>query len=65
MPYALRRRHFAPKNVEIAVIRANFEESIMRTVPLVENFLDEVVVIIKTKADGPLVRFSPGITFHF
>lgn len=56
--------HTMPENVEIAVLRAHFEELLVRPIPLIKHFLNTVIVPIKLKRNGPLVRLSPGITLN-
>jgi hypothetical protein len=34
MPYVLRRRHLPAQNVKIAVVGANLEKGLLRTIPL-------------------------------
>jgi|SRR5205807_999979 len=64
MPGPLGSRGFAPQNIEIAVIRADFVNGILRAIPLIEDFLDRVFVPVEAKTDGPFVRFPTGIAIH-
>jgi len=52
-----------PEDVEIAIIRANFEEDVVWPEPLVEHLPDRVLVRVQPKAHGPLVRLPPRIAF--
>src|SRR5208283_1427662 len=64
MPWSVGRRSLSAQNVEIAVICADFEISIGRSVPLVQHFLDHVLVPVQPKANRPFVRRSTGIAIH-
>jgi hypothetical protein len=50
--------------MEIAIIGANFEERIIRPVPLVEHFLNHVIGFPKLEADRSLIFLSAGVAFH-
>ena len=65
MPMALRRRRFSAQDIEIAVICADFVKGILRTVPLIEYFLDHVLPILKPKSNRPFVRRPPRVAIHF
>ncbi len=64
MPTALGRRRILPQDVKIAVVRTNFEKGIMRTISLVENFLDQVLVPAKSETNRPFFRLPTGIAIH-
>src|SRR5271157_4115334 len=53
------------QDVEVAVICTDFVKGILRTVPLVQYFLDHVLVPVQSKANRPFVRRPPGIAIHF
>lgn len=49
------------QNVVVPVISADFEEDIVRPIPLVEQFLDDIVVLIQSKSGGTFVtRYGPN-----
>jgi hypothetical protein len=50
-----------PEDIEVVVVGAHFEKLIVRSVPLVDNFLDHVIPIAQPEPDGPLVGFSPRV----
>src|SRR5215469_10692702 len=58
------RRTVVPKDIEIAVIRADFEEDLTWPVPLVENFFDDEFALPHLKFHWPLVRFSTGVALY-
>jgi len=49
------------QDVDVAIICANLEPGVVRSVPLVEQFLDHVLTLIHPKADRPLIRFASGV----
>lgn len=53
-----------PENIEVAVISANLVKGIVWAVPLVQYFLDQVLVPIKSKANRPFVRLPTRITIY-
>jgi hypothetical protein len=59
------RRKLVTKDINISVVRTNFVEVVIRTVPLIQNFVDQVLVNAKLKRDGTLVRFPSRIAFEF
>ena len=65
MPRSVGRRCFPAQDVEIAVICADFVKGILWAVPLVQYFLDHVLVPVQPKANRPFVRCPPGIAIHF
>jgi hypothetical protein len=64
MPRTLWRRCVLPQDVEIAVVRADFEEGIMRAIPVVEYLINQVFVPAKSKPNRPFFRFSAGIAIN-
>src|SRR5258706_329564 len=54
----------APEDVQIPIIRAYFEERIIRRIPLVANLLDQVLTLIKPKAGWAFIRFPAGVALH-
>lgn len=50
------------EDVEIAVIGPKLEELVVGAVPLIENFLHELLVIVQLKAQRLLVYLVSGIT---
>jgi hypothetical protein len=47
------------KDIEVPIVRANFEVRVLGSIPLIQKFLDNIIVIIKLKADRTLVSFIP------
>ena len=64
MPRSVGRRCFPAQDVEIAVICTDFVKGILRAVPLVQHFLDHVLVPVQPKANRPFVRRPTGIAIH-
>jgi hypothetical protein len=56
--------HVASEDTQVAIIRAHFEKRVLRTIPLVEHFLNHVVPLSKLKAHRPLVRLRSRVAFH-
>ena len=52
------------KNVQVSVVGPDFEEMVVRAVPLIDDFLHEVLMFAKPKADGALVRLLAGVALH-
>ena len=50
-----------PEDVQIAVVCSDLEVGIVRTVPLIQHFLDEVVAVAEPEADWAFVSFLAGI----
>lgn len=50
------------QDVEIAIIRADLEKDMLRAIPLVEHFLDNIFVTVQAKANGALIRLPPRVT---
>jgi hypothetical protein len=48
----------------LAVIRAHSEEQMLRPIPLIENFLDHVLMRVQTEPYRPLVRNAPRVALH-
>ena len=63
VPVVLLCREPVPKDVQIAVVCSDLEVLIVRTVPLIQHFLNEVVAIAKPEADWAFVGFLAGIAF--
>src|SRR5215813_2668077 len=62
-PLSLFRRCSVTQNVQIAVVRTYFEIDVIRAVPLIKQFLDEVDISIELKADWPLGGLEAGVAF--
>jgi len=52
------------EHVGSAVVRANLEESCIRTVPLVQHFFDDVALSAELKAYGPFVSLKARVALH-
>jgi hypothetical protein len=52
------------KDVEVAIVRPNFEIRVLGSIPLIQKFLDNIIVIIKLKVDGTLVSLHSAVTLH-
>ena len=48
-----------PQDVDIPIVRANFEEDILRSVPLVEHLLDHILMPVHSKTERPFLRVLP------
>jgi hypothetical protein len=53
-----------PQDVDNGVIRANFEEGIIRSVPAIKHLLNNPQMIVEPKTEGAFVRLPPRITLH-
>ena len=65
MPRSIGRRCLTAQDEEIAVIGADFEIGIGRSVPLVQDLLDHVFVPVQPKSNRPLVRRPTRVAIHF
>ena len=52
------------QNVKVSIVRAHFEERVIRSIPLIQKFLDNVQSLAEMESDRSLIRFSTRITFH-
>jgi hypothetical protein len=52
------------KDVQVRIIRANFVEGIIGSVPLIQDFLNQVFLLVHAKAKRPLFRFVPRVGLH-
>ena len=52
------------QDVWISVISTDLEEAIIRAVPLIQDFLNDVRVLTHLEAHQPLIAFEPGITLN-
>jgi len=64
MPRTLRGRGFPPQDIKIAIICAYFIKLIMRAIPLVKHFLDQVLVPVKSKTNRPFFCLETGIAIY-
>ena len=64
MPRPVRRRRFSSQDVEITVIRANFVKGVMWPVPLVQDFLDQVLMLRKSKTNRPFICLPTGVAIY-
>jgi hypothetical protein len=55
-------RGVVSKDIEVAVVGAHFVKMVIRSVPLIENVRDNVLVILELKTNRPLVGLPPGVT---
>ena len=53
-----------PKDIKVAIIGTNLKELVILTIPLIEKFVDHVLVKPKLKRHGPLICFLPGIALY-
>jgi hypothetical protein len=49
-----------PQDVDTAIIRADLEEHMLRPLPGVEHFGDDVLVFVEPKANRPLISLPPA-----
>ncbi len=52
------------KDIEVPIVRADFEVDVLGPIPLIQNFLHVIRVIIELEADRTLVSLRPGVTLH-
>ena len=52
------------QNVQVPIVRAHFEERVIRSIPLIQRFLDNVQSLAEMEPDKSLSRFSSRITVH-
>jgi hypothetical protein len=52
------------ENVEIAVVGPELEELVIRAVPLIDDFLDHIFVIVQLKTKWSLVGLATGVTLN-
>jgi hypothetical protein len=52
------------QNVKVSVVSADFVETFVRPIPLIENFLDHVFMLVELKPHGPLIRLPAGIALY-
>jgi hypothetical protein len=50
------------KYVDVVIMRAQLEVCVLRTVPLVQNYLHDVLTSVQLEPDRALIRLRPGIT---
>jgi hypothetical protein len=52
------------ENVKVAVICPELEECVFWAVPLIDDFLNHVFVIVQLKAERSLVGLATGVTLN-
>jgi hypothetical protein len=52
------------QNIQVAVIRPDLVKSGVRSIPLIEYFLDHVSTVLELELDWPFVRLSSFVTLH-
>jgi len=52
------------QDVDVAIIRANLVPGVFLSVPLVEQFLNHVFMLIHPKADGSFIRFAARVALN-
>jgi hypothetical protein len=52
------------KDVDISVICAHFVPGVLRSVPLIQNFVHDIFVIIDTEPDGSLFRLITRVALN-
>jgi hypothetical protein len=53
-----------PQDIDDAIIRADPEEGIIRSVPAFKHLFDNPLMIIEPKAEGAFIRLPPRIALH-
>ena len=53
-----------PDDVDVVVVGTELEEDLFWTVPLIDDFLDEIFAIAQLKAHWPFVALPSGIGMH-
>jgi len=51
----------AAEDVEVAIVGVDLEEQVLGAIPLVDNFVDDVLVIAHAEAYGALTFFMAGV----
>src|SRR4051812_23227130 len=52
------------ENIKVAVVGPKLDEFMFRAVPLIQNFLHEILVIVQLKPKWSLVSFATGVTLN-
>ena len=50
------------KNGQVAVVGSDLEDCVFWAVPLIDDFLDKILVVVQLKAKRPLVSRATGVT---
>src|SRR5215471_5604154 len=53
-----------PDDIDVAVVGAELEEDLSWTVPLIDDFLDEIFAIAQLKAHWPFVALPACVAVH-
>ena len=52
------------QDIQVAIVGADFKEVVVRAVPLIEHFLNQILTLAQLKPHRPLVRPSAGIALY-
>src|SRR5689334_18887919 len=64
VPLAIGHRGLAPQDVQVPVVRTDFIPGILRTVPLIDDFLDSILVRIDPESHRTLFRSVGRVALH-
>ena len=64
IPAAAWFRRIPFQDVDISVICAHFVPSVLRSIPPIQNFVHDIIVIIDTEADGSLFRLVTRVALN-
>jgi hypothetical protein len=53
-----------PQDIQVAIIRAHFEEHVARAVPLIQNLLHQEGTLIEPEPHRPLIRLPARVALH-
>jgi integrase len=52
------------EDVDVAVVRTDLEKQVFRPVPVVQHFLDHVLMPVQSETNRPLIRLPPRVALH-
>ena len=52
------------ENVEVAVVRSDLEELVFWPIPLIEDFLHKILVLVQLKPQRSFVRLATGVALN-
>src|SRR5208337_2453421 len=64
LPLSIGRRWLLSKNVEISVVGQNFVRDAVYAVPLIQNFLNQILSSFQAKSNRAFVGLSSGVALH-
>jgi len=64
LPLPIRHRCLMTQNVKVAVVGTELEEFMFGAVPLIDDFLHEILVIVQLKAERSLIGLATGVALN-